>query len=137
MQAAHDYLNSLGRIHSIEHYKQVEDMIQIPYSESMGETNKTILRCADGAFKINHKEMNEMKVATMKQMKVANQAMTQRNQMPTFSGNIDCYLINQLAEYELLTKVKNVMSKEDTNRVQASSVYNYYTRLIVQANTQF
>jgi len=76
MQAANDYLHSLGRIYSIEHYKQVEDMIQIPYNESMGEPNKTILRCADGVFKINHKEMNEMKVATMKQMRVANQAMT-------------------------------------------------------------
>ena len=57
--------------------------------------------------------------------------------MPTFSGNIDCYLINQLIEYELVTKVKNVMSKEDTNKVQASSVYNYYMRLLAQATTQF
>ena len=60
----------------------------------MGEVNKTILHCADATFKIVYSDMNKLKVATMKQLKVANQAMVQRNTMPTFSGNIDCYLVN-------------------------------------------
>ena len=57
--------------------------------------------------------------------------------MPVFSGNIDCYLVNQLAEFELLSKVKNIMSKEDTNRVHISTMFPYYMRLLDQANTQF
>ena len=62
-------------------------------------------------------------------MKAANFAMIQRNAMPTFSGNINCYLVNQLTDYELLAQVRNVMSKDDCNRVQMSSVYSYYLRL--------
>ena len=55
--------------------------------------------------------------------------------MPTFSGNIESFLINQLAEYELLTKVMNVMSKEDTNKIHLSSLHGYYQRMIAQAST--
>ena len=54
MAATNAYLNSLGSMQSLERYKQIEDMVQIPYHEEMGEPNKTILRCADGSFKINH-----------------------------------------------------------------------------------
>ena len=94
-----------------------------------------MLRCADGVFKINYQEMNHLKVATMKQMKAANQAMVQRNSQPTFSGNVESYLINQLAEYELFAKVRNVMSKHDTTKVQHSSLFGYYQRMMAQANT--
>ena len=55
--------------------------------------------------------MNELKVATLKQMKAANTAMMQKNNLPIFSGNIECYLINQLHEFELLSQVKNVMAR--------------------------
>ena len=103
----------------------------------MGEVNKTLLRSADGVFRINAADMNQLKVATMKQMREANKQMIQRNSLPVFSGNISCYLANQLLEFELLAKVKNVMSKEDTNRAPLSSVYPYYTRLMAQANLQF
>ena len=91
---------------SVEKYKQVEDLIQIPYHEEMGTINKTILRCSDATFRINISEMNTLKVVTTKQVKAANQAMVQRNHMPTFSGNVNCYLINQLIEFELNTKVR-------------------------------
>lgn len=57
--------------------------------------------------------------------------------MPIFSGNIDCYLVNQLCEFELTSKVKNVMSKQDTNKVNLSSVYAYYTHLTEVANMKF
>ena len=63
--------------------------------------------------------------------------MTFRNSQPTFSGNVQSYLINQLAEYELMAKVRNVMSKEDTNRTHLCTVYPYYQRMKMQANTQF
>lgn len=97
----------------------------MPYHEEMGDVNRTILRCTDACFKINYSEMNEMKVVTLKQVKAANQAMSQRNQMPTFSGNINCYLINQLIEFELLAKVKQIMSKEEIKLANLSSVYPY------------
>ena len=134
--AANDYLHSLGGMASIERFNAIEDLSQIPHAE-MGEVNKTLLRSADGVFRINAADMNQLKVATMKQMREANKQMIQRNSLPVFSGNISCYLANQLLEFELLAKVKNVMSKEDTNRAPLSSVYPYYTRLMAQANLQF
>ena len=70
-------------------------------------------------------------------MREANKQMVQRNGLPVFSGNIGCYLVNQLLEFELRSKVKNVMSKEDTNRAPLSSVYPYYNRLMALANLQF
>lgn len=103
----------------------------------MGPVNTTILRCADAVFKINPHEMNQMKIATQKQQKAATAAMQQRNQMPIFSGNIESYLINQLLEYELICKVKNVMSTEDTSRVHHSALFPYYQRMAAQANKQF
>ena len=51
----------------------------MPYHEEMGEVNKTILRCSDATFKINYSEMNKLKVIILKQVKVANLAMVQRN----------------------------------------------------------
>ena len=36
-----------------------------------------------------------------------------------------------------MSKVKNVMSKEDTNRVNLSSIYPYYQRLSDAANLKF
>ena len=135
--AANDFLHSLGGMATIEHFNAIEDLSQIPYAEEMGEVNKTLLRCAESVFRIHPAEMNHLKVATMKQMREANKQMVQRNTLPVFSGNIGCYLANQLLEFELLTKVKNVMSKTDTNRAPLSSVYAYYTRLMAQANLQF
>lgn len=79
---------------SIERYKRVEDLIQIPYHEEMGEFNKTILRCSEVVFKINVAEMNVLKVATLKQLKEANRVMVLRNHQPIFSGNIQSYLVN-------------------------------------------
>ena len=66
LDVATEYLNSLNRNASVERYKQVENLLQIPYHEEMGEINRTILRCSDICFKINYSEMNELKVATMK-----------------------------------------------------------------------
>lgn len=72
-----------------------EDLAQkIPFYGEQGPINQTLLRCADGVFRINAADMNELKVATLKQMKAANSAMIQRNSLPVFSGNIECYLIN-------------------------------------------
>ena len=113
-------------ISGLELFAQVENLLQIPLHEEMGETNKTILRCTEATFKINVAEMNELGVATTKQMKAANQAMIQRSSLPVFSGNVNCYLVNQLLEFDLIAKVKNVMSREDTNRVALSSVHPYY-----------
>jgi len=64
---------------SVDRFKQIEDLIQMPYHEEMGEVNKTILRCSDATFKINYSEMNKLKVIILKQVKVANLAMVQRN----------------------------------------------------------
>ena len=36
LTVANEYLNSLTRNASVERYKQVEDLIQIPYHEEMG-----------------------------------------------------------------------------------------------------
>ena len=74
--------------------------------------------------------MNDMKVVTTKQVRAANQAMLLRNSQPIFSGNINCYLVNQLAEFEIICKVKQIMSKDDLNKAHLSSIYPYYTRLI-------
>lgn len=115
---------------SLERYKQIEDLIQMPYLEEMGELNKTVLRCSDSCFKIVYSEMNAMHVVTLKQVKAANQAMCQRNQMPTFSGNVNCYLINQLIEFELMAKVKQIMSKEEIKLASLSSVYPYLQRML-------
>ena len=102
----------------------------MPYHEEMGKTNQTVLRCSDACFKINCSEMNELKLVTSKQAKAANSAMLQRNSMPTFSGNIGCYLINQLIEFELLTRVRQVMSKEELKVASLSSVYPYMQRML-------
>jgi len=56
--------------------------------------------------------------------------MALRNSQPIFSGNIESYLINQLAEYELICKVRNIMSKEDTNKTNLSVLYPYYQRMM-------
>lgn len=103
----------------------------------MGNFNQTVLRCAEAVFNINVTEMNKLKITTIKQTKEANRAMIMRNTQPIFSGNIQSYLINQLAEYELIAKVRNVMSKEDTNRVHLCAIHPYYQRMMAQANTQF
>ena len=103
----------------------------------MGDFSKTVLRCQEAVFRINVAEMNVLKVATLKQLKEANRVMVLRNAQPVFSGNIASYLVNQLCEYELICKVRNLMSKLDTNRVNCSSLFPYYQRLINQANTQF
>ena len=66
LAAANEYLSSINRNESVERYKEIEDMIQIPYHEEMGQVNKTILRCSDTCFKINYSEMNNLKVATMR-----------------------------------------------------------------------
>lgn len=66
LDVANEYLNSINRNASVERYKQVENLLQIPYHEEMGEINRTILRCSDMCFKINYSEMNDLKVATMK-----------------------------------------------------------------------
>ena len=52
--AANNYLHSLGGMASVERYKQIEDLIQIPHHEEMGEINKTVLRCSDATFRIDH-----------------------------------------------------------------------------------
>ena len=80
---------------SLEKFGIIEDLAQkIPFYGQQGPINQTLLRCADGVFKVNYAEMNELKVATLKQMKAANAAMMQRNVLPIFSGNIECYLVN-------------------------------------------
>ena len=61
--------------------------------------------------------------------------MIQRNSLPTFSGNVESYLINQLLEFELLSKVRNVMSKVDTNKVHLSSLFGYYQHMFAKAQT--
>ena len=136
MAAAQEYLQSLGGMASVEQYKIREDLTQIPFREEMGEANRTLLHCSESIFKINYTEMNEMKVATMKQMKAANSAMINWNSSPVFSGDIDSYLVNQLLEYDLLSKVVNVKAGE-TCKVQKSSVYPYYNHLMALANAQF
>ena len=70
--AANDYLHSLGGMATIEHFNAIEDLSQIPDAEDMGEVNKTLLRCADGVFRIHAAELNLLKVATMRQMREAN-----------------------------------------------------------------
>ena len=87
---------------SIEQYKKIEDLVQIPKHEKMGEFNKTVLRCADGSFKIFVAEMNELKPQKQKLVREAHKAMIQRNTLPVFSGNVRSYLVNQLADYELI-----------------------------------
>ena len=42
-----------------------------------------------------------MGVATKKTITIANSLMMQKNTSPVFTGNIPCYLINQVFEYEL------------------------------------
>ena len=72
MDAANNYLNSISTVMSVDYYSQREDLRYIPCHDKMGTINKTILRCSESTFKINYSEMNHLKVATMKQMKVAN-----------------------------------------------------------------
>lgn len=75
LAAAKEFFKTLNQNASIELYKSIEDLSQIPYHEEMGQANRTVLRCSDGCFKINYSDMNDLKVATMKQMRSANQAM--------------------------------------------------------------
>ena len=52
---------------SLEKFGIVEDLAQkIPFYGQQGPINQTLLRCADGVFKVNYAEMNELKVATLK-----------------------------------------------------------------------
>ena len=46
--------------------------MQMPYHEEMGEVNKTVLRCCDGTFNTRYSEINEMKLASKKQVKAVN-----------------------------------------------------------------
>ena len=72
----------------------------------MAEPNKTILTCCEDSLKINPQPETMMGVATKKHVAIANTLMMQRNTLPTFTGNVPCYLINQLLEYDLAIKYK-------------------------------
>lgn len=88
-------------------------------------------------FSAKVQDLNDMKLVTSKQVKAAKAAMMQRNILPIFSGNIDCYLINQLCEFDLLAQVKNVMAQEETSKVHLSPIHDYFRHMLRLADTQF
>ena len=66
--------------------------------------------------------------------------MMQKNQSPVFSGNVPCYLVNQVFEYELGVKFIQQTSQKQkgvTNWVVKSPIYPLLEKLLAQTKKQF
>lgn len=127
-------VDNLPQGSAIDRYRMAEDLSQIPFI-SKGDFNKTVLRCAEASFKIDdsgRENQNQLGYITKRQSNLVSRAIAQRNMQPIFSGNVQSYLINQLADHEIITKVRNITSK-----AHLCALYPYYQRMWAQSNTQF
>ena len=112
-----------------------EDMLLKLPGVPQDSVNSCVLRNSE-VFDVDPTIFSQTGMVTKKNKVLAAHVMLIRASMPTFSGNIKEYLINQLMELDLLANSKNKVlpvSNQVPNQAPTSTIFPYLQSLLKQA----